>query len=57
LLDAFGQILGIPEQTLIWQYLNKGTHEEQDREDFDEGIVEQLVALMEGMNTLRLRNR
>jgi hypothetical protein len=57
LLDAFGQILGIPEQTLLWQYLNKGTHEEQDREDFDEGVVEQLVSLMEGINALRLSNR
>ncbi|PHS63932.1 MAG: chromosome segregation protein SMC [Thalassobium sp.] len=55
LLDALEQILGIPEQTLIWQYLNKGTHEEQDRDDFDEGVVEQLVALMEGLNGLRLR--
>jgi recombinational DNA repair ATPase RecF len=57
LLDALGQILGIPEQSLLWQYLNKGTHEEQDREDFDEGIVEQLVSLMEGANALRLSNR
>lgn len=57
LLDALGQILGIPEQTLLWQYLNKGTHEEQDREDFDEGVVEQLVSLMEGINALRLSNR
>ena len=55
LLDALNQILGIPEQTLLWQYLNKGTHEEQDREDFDEGVVEQLVALMEQMNSLALR--
>lgn len=57
LLDALDQILGIPEQTLLWQYLNKGTHEEQDRDDFDEGVVEQLVALMESMNGLRLRSR
>lgn len=57
LLTALDQILGIPEQTLLWQYLNKGTHEEQDRDDFDEGVVEQLVALMEGINSLRLRNR
>lgn len=57
LLDALEQILGIPEQTLLWQYLNKGTHEEQDRDDFDEGVVEQLVALMEEMSALRLRSR
>lgn len=55
LLDAFDQILGIPEQTLLWQYLNNSNHEEQNREDFDEGVVEQLVALMEEMNALRLR--
>ncbi|MNQ84791.1 hypothetical protein D3C85_999310 [compost metagenome] len=57
LLNALEQILGIPAQTLIWQYLNKGTHEEQDREDFDEGVVEQLVTLMEALNALRLRRR
>lgn len=56
LLNALNQILGIPEQTLIWQYLNKGTHEEQDRDDFDEGVVEQLVAILESMDTLELRN-
>lgn len=52
LLDAFNQILTEP----VWQYLNKGTHEEQDRDDFDEGVVEQLVALMEEMDNLKLRN-
>lgn len=57
LLDAFAQILGIPEQTFMWHYLNKGTHEEQDRDDFDEGVVEQVVVLMEGMNALALRPR
>lgn len=52
LVDALDQIL----TDSMWQYLNKGTHEEQDREDFDEGVVEQLVSLMEGMNALRLSN-
>ncbi|MFP8966475.1 AAA family ATPase [Pokkaliibacter sp. CJK22405] len=56
-LDAMEQILGIPDQTLLWQYLNKGTHEEQDREDFDEEVVEQLVILMEEVNALRMRRR
>lgn len=55
LIDALVQILGIGEQTLVWGYLNKGTHEEADREDFDAGVVEQVVALLEGINTLRLR--
>ncbi|HBP5084917.1 TPA: AAA family ATPase [Pseudomonas aeruginosa] len=56
-LDVLEEILGIPEQTLLWQYLNKGTHEEQNRDDFDEGVVERLVVLMEGMNALALRGR
>lgn len=55
LIDALVQILGIGEQTLVWGYLNKGTHEEADREDFDAGVVEQVVVLLEGINTLRLR--
>lgn len=55
LVDALTQILGIGEQTLIWKYLNKGTHEEVDREDFDGGVVEHVVQLLEGMNALRLR--
>ena len=57
LLDALNQILVIPENGLIWQYLNKGTHNEEDRDDFDEGLVERVVSLMEDMNALRLRKR
>tara|TARA_R100001443_G_scaffold114920_1_gene131656 strand:- start:16474 stop:19107 length:2634 start_codon:yes stop_codon:yes gene_type:complete len=53
LVDALDQIL----TDSVWQYLNKGTHEEQDREDFDEGVVEQMVCLMEGINALRLSSR
>jgi len=55
LIDALVRILGIGEQTLVWGYLNKGTHEEADREDFDAGVVEQVVELLEGINALRLR--
>lgn len=55
LIDALVRILGIGEQTLVWRYLNKGTHEEADREDFDAGVVEDVVQLLETMNALRLR--
>ncbi|WP_353232302.1 AAA family ATPase [Pseudomonas helleri] len=55
LIDALVRILGIGEQTLVWRYLNKGTHEEADREDFDAGVVEDVVQLLEAMNALRLR--
>ena len=27
----------------IWNYLNKGTHEESDRDDFDSKIVEEVL--------------
>ena len=26
IIDAFDRVLGIPEQNLVWIYLNKGTH-------------------------------
>lgn len=55
-LAALDEILGIPRPTPMWQYLNKGTHEEEDRDDFDEQVVERLVQLLEGVNALRLRN-
>ncbi|PBP93322.1 chromosome segregation protein SMC [Pseudomonas congelans] len=55
LINALVRILGIGEQTLVWGYLNKGTHEEANREDFDAGVVEQVVQLLESINVLRLR--
>ncbi|WP_031322048.1 AAA family ATPase [Pseudomonas putida] len=55
LIDSLAQILGIGEQNLIWTYLNKGTHEEMDRDDFDAGQVELVVELLEAINALRMR--
>lgn len=55
LIDGLVRILGIGEQTLVWRYLNKGIHEEADRDDFDAGVVEDVVQLLESMNALRLR--
>jgi len=48
-------VLGIPETSHVWQYLNKGTHEEADRPDFDSGLVETIVAMLEQLNSLALR--
>ena len=55
LIDTLARILGIGEQTLVWRYLNKGTHEQADRDDFDAGVVEDVVQLLESINALRLR--
>lgn len=48
-------ILGIPQQNLVWLYLNKGTHEEADRDDFDGDHVESIVTILEQLENLELR--
>lgn len=55
LLTAYGQILGIPVTNLVWTYLNKGTHEEAERDDFDGELVETLVQTLEELDRLDLR--
>lgn len=55
LIDAYGMILGIPEQNLVWTYLNKGTHEEENRDDFDVEYVESVIATLEALDALDLR--
>lgn len=55
LLSAYGRILGIPVNNLIWTYLNKGTHEEADRDDFDGELVESVVQTLEELDRLDLR--
>jgi len=55
LLAAYGRILGIPAANLVWTYLNKGTHEEADRDDFDADLVESVVLTLEEVDALDLR--
>lgn len=55
IVTALGLILGIPAQNLIWTYLNKGIHEQADRDDFDAAHVETVVATLEQLNALELR--
>lgn len=55
LIAAYGTILGIPEQNLVWTYLNKGTHEEENRDDFDGEHVESVIATLEALDSLDLR--
>jgi hypothetical protein len=57
IIAAFNRILGIPAQNHIWMYLNKGTHEEADRDDFDAELVEALVRTLEELGQLELRRR
>ncbi len=56
LLTAYGRILGIPAANLVWSYLNKGTHEEANRDDFDGALVESVVQTLEELDALDLRS-
>jgi hypothetical protein len=55
LVAAYGRILGIPAPNLVWTYLNKGTHEEANRDDFDTDKVESVIQTLEQLNGLDLR--
>ncbi len=55
LVAAYGRILGIPAANLVWTYLNKGTHEEANRDDFDAGLVESVIQTLEELDDLDLR--
>jgi recombinational DNA repair ATPase RecF len=55
LLNALEAILGIPSATLVWTYLNKGTHEEADRDDFDRAQVTLVIETLERVDQLELR--
>lgn len=57
LVAAYGRILGIPVANLVWTYLNKGTHEEANRDDFDDALVESVVQTLEEIDALDLRAR
>jgi len=57
LQGAYSRILGIPAANPIWTYLNKGTHEEANRDDFDAGLVESVVQTLEVLDGLDLRAR
>jgi hypothetical protein len=47
--------LGIPAANLVWTYLNKGTHDEANRDDFDADLVESVVQTLEALDGLDLR--
>jgi hypothetical protein len=52
---ALARILGVPPQNLAWIYLNKGTHEEANRDDFDGNEVEEIVKTLEELHALQLK--
>lgn len=47
--EAIQELLNVPEATLAWRYLNKGTHD-GDGEDFEVGIVRQIANALEKLS-------
>jgi recombinational DNA repair ATPase RecF len=55
LVQGLGAILGVPAPSNIWLYLNKGIHEEANRDDYDQNLVRTIVENLEMLNQLQLR--
>ena len=53
-VQGLGDVIGVPVQSNVWTYLNKGVHEEADRDDYDPNLVRTIVENLERMNQLRL---
>jgi len=43
IMEHLGKLLGNSGQSKEWNYLNKGTHEESDRDEFDISAVQEIV--------------
>ncbi len=54
-VQTLGAILGIPAPSNVWLYLNKGTHEEANRDDYDPNLVRTIVESLEALNELQFR--
>jgi DNA sulfur modification protein DndD len=50
LIAGLNSILGLNQSGREWEYLNKGTHEEEDRTEFDRGIVSTVVQALEDLD-------
>ncbi|MCW9012780.1 MAG: AAA family ATPase [Gammaproteobacteria bacterium] len=51
IVNAFDSLLGPNGQHTHWLYLNKGTHEENDREEFDQAVVADIVRCLIQIDT------
>jgi DNA sulfur modification protein DndD len=50
IISVFETLLGPNGQVPPWLYLNKGTHEENDREEFDHAVVGTIVTSLEKLD-------
>jgi hypothetical protein len=49
-LTPIESLLGVSGDSREWRYLNKGTHEETDRAEFDRQTVNQIITVLEGLD-------
>lgn len=56
LVQGLGAVLGVPAPSNVWLYLNKGIHEEANRDDYDPNLVRTIVENLEMLNQLQLRS-
>lgn len=47
--DHLAAIINVRANSLAWMSLNKGTHEEEDREDFEEPTLRRIVEALRGL--------
>jgi hypothetical protein len=54
LVQGLGAVLGVPAPSNVWLYLNKGIHEEANRDDYDPHLVRTIVENLEMLSKLQL---
>ncbi|WNF54205.1 AAA family ATPase [Pseudomonas sp. SG20052] len=54
-VQCLSAVIGVPAPSNVWMYLNKGVHEEADRDDYDPNLVRTIVENLEMMNQLQFR--
>lgn len=51
ILEALNHLLGRSGDSREWRYLNKATHEEEDRAEFDRSAVHEIISSLESLDT------
>lgn len=55
-VQGLSAVLGVPAPSNVWLYLNKGVHEEANRDDYDPNLVRAIVENLEMLDKLQLRS-
>jgi hypothetical protein len=50
ILGPIDSLLGVSGESKEWRYLNKGTHDESDRPEFERGTVERILIALEELD-------